>query len=91
MSIPDLASLHALGAQQQPTYPDPAAVDAAVDVSVEQREQLGVEVFGLLAFHVRPYHGRIPRFLSYLKKLLDGVAFRSYIPIRLCNPTVMDR
>ena len=30
MSIPDLASLHALGAQQQPTYPDPAAVDAAV-------------------------------------------------------------
>ena len=30
MSIPDLAALHALGAQQQPTYPDPAAVDAAV-------------------------------------------------------------
>ncbi len=30
MSIPDLASLHALGAQQQPTYPDAAAVDAAV-------------------------------------------------------------
>lgn len=30
MSIPDLAALHAMGAQQQPTYPDPAAVDAAV-------------------------------------------------------------
>jgi len=30
VSIPDLAALHALGAQQQPTYPDPAAVDAAV-------------------------------------------------------------
>ncbi len=28
--IPDLASLHALGAAQQPTYPDSAAVDAAV-------------------------------------------------------------
>jgi 3-deoxy-7-phosphoheptulonate synthase len=28
--IPDLASLHALGPAQQPTYPDPAAVDAAV-------------------------------------------------------------
>lgn len=28
--IPDLASLHALGPQQQPTYPDPAAVDTAV-------------------------------------------------------------
>jgi 3-deoxy-7-phosphoheptulonate synthase len=28
--IPDLATLHALGAAQQPTYPDPAAVDAAV-------------------------------------------------------------
>ena len=30
MTIPDLAALHALGAQQQPTYADPAAVDAAV-------------------------------------------------------------
>ena len=30
VTIPDLASLHALGAQQQPTYPDAAAVDAAV-------------------------------------------------------------
>ncbi|MDQ4055291.1 MAG: 3-deoxy-7-phosphoheptulonate synthase class II [Actinomycetota bacterium] len=30
MSIPDLASLHALGPAQQPTYADPAAVDAAV-------------------------------------------------------------
>ncbi len=29
-SIPDLAALHALGAAQQPTYPDPLAVDAAV-------------------------------------------------------------
>jgi 3-deoxy-7-phosphoheptulonate synthase len=29
-SIPDLASLHALGPAQQPTYPDPGAVDAAV-------------------------------------------------------------
>jgi 3-deoxy-7-phosphoheptulonate synthase len=28
--IPDLASLHALGPAQQPTYPDRAAVDAAV-------------------------------------------------------------
>ncbi|HET6152515.1 MAG TPA: 3-deoxy-7-phosphoheptulonate synthase class II [Marmoricola sp.] len=28
--IPDLAALHAIGAAQQPTYPDPAAVDAAV-------------------------------------------------------------
>ena len=28
--IPDLAALHALGAAQQPTYADPAAVDAAV-------------------------------------------------------------
>jgi 3-deoxy-7-phosphoheptulonate synthase len=28
--IPDLAGLHALGAAQQPTYPDQAAVDAAV-------------------------------------------------------------
>ena len=28
--IPDLASLHALGPAQQPAYPDPAAVDAAV-------------------------------------------------------------
>ncbi|HWM73768.1 MAG TPA: 3-deoxy-7-phosphoheptulonate synthase class II, partial [Nocardioides sp.] len=28
--IPDLASLHALGPAQQPTYADPAAVDAAV-------------------------------------------------------------
>ncbi|MDQ6641248.1 MAG: 3-deoxy-7-phosphoheptulonate synthase class II [Actinomycetota bacterium] len=28
--IPDLASLHALGAAQQPTYADPASVDAAV-------------------------------------------------------------
>lgn len=28
--IPDLASLHARGAAQQPTYPDPAAVQAAV-------------------------------------------------------------
>ncbi len=31
MSIPTLADLHALGAVQQPTYPDPAARDAAVD------------------------------------------------------------
>jgi 3-deoxy-7-phosphoheptulonate synthase len=30
-SIPDLASLHALGAAQQPAYPDRAAVDAAVE------------------------------------------------------------
>jgi len=28
--IPDLAELHALGAAQQPVYPDPAAVEAAV-------------------------------------------------------------
>jgi 3-deoxy-7-phosphoheptulonate synthase len=28
--VPDLASLHARGARQQPTYPDPSAVDAAV-------------------------------------------------------------
>jgi 3-deoxy-7-phosphoheptulonate synthase len=28
--IPDLAELHALGAAQQPAYPDPAAVEAAV-------------------------------------------------------------
>jgi 3-deoxy-7-phosphoheptulonate synthase len=31
VSIPTLADLHALGAVQQPTYPDPAARDAAVD------------------------------------------------------------
>ncbi|WP_338016249.1 class II 3-deoxy-7-phosphoheptulonate synthase [Nocardioides cavernaquae] len=30
-SIPDLASLHSMGAAQQPTYPDRAAVDAAVE------------------------------------------------------------
>jgi 3-deoxy-7-phosphoheptulonate synthase len=30
VSIPDLATLHALGPAQQPTYPDPAKVDAAV-------------------------------------------------------------
>ncbi|MFW6775333.1 class II 3-deoxy-7-phosphoheptulonate synthase [Nocardioides sp. CPCC 205120] len=30
MSIPDLSTLHALGAAQQPTYPDPAALEAAV-------------------------------------------------------------
>ncbi|MEV7428799.1 MULTISPECIES: class II 3-deoxy-7-phosphoheptulonate synthase [unclassified Nocardioides] len=30
MSIPDLATLHALGPAQQPTYPDSGAVDAAV-------------------------------------------------------------
>ena len=30
MSIPDLAALHGLGPAQQPTYPDPTAVDAAV-------------------------------------------------------------
>ena len=30
MSIPDLSALHALGPAQQPSYPDPAAVDAAV-------------------------------------------------------------
>jgi 3-deoxy-7-phosphoheptulonate synthase len=30
-SIPDLASLHALGAAQQPAYPDQTAVDAAVE------------------------------------------------------------
>ena len=30
MSIPDLATLHALGPAQQPTYPDAAKVDAAV-------------------------------------------------------------
>jgi 3-deoxy-7-phosphoheptulonate synthase len=29
--IPDLATLHAQGAAQQPSYPDPAAVDAAVE------------------------------------------------------------
>ncbi|MGN6253130.1 MAG: class II 3-deoxy-7-phosphoheptulonate synthase [Marmoricola sp.] len=29
-SVPDLATLHALGAAQQPTYPDAAAVEAAV-------------------------------------------------------------
>ncbi|WP_109506014.1 class II 3-deoxy-7-phosphoheptulonate synthase [Nocardioides speluncae] len=28
--VPDLATLHALGARQQPTYPDASAVDAAV-------------------------------------------------------------
>ena len=28
--VPDLASLHAMGPAQQPTYPDAAAVDAAV-------------------------------------------------------------
>ncbi|GAA1733354.1 class II 3-deoxy-7-phosphoheptulonate synthase [Aeromicrobium alkaliterrae] len=31
MSIPSLADLHAIGAAQQPTYPDPARRDAAVD------------------------------------------------------------
>ena len=30
MTIPDLATLHALGLAQQPTYPDSAAVDSAV-------------------------------------------------------------
>ncbi|MGZ6753229.1 MAG: 3-deoxy-7-phosphoheptulonate synthase, partial [Nocardioides sp.] len=30
VSIPDLATLHALGPAQQPTYPDRAAVDSAV-------------------------------------------------------------
>jgi 3-deoxy-7-phosphoheptulonate synthase len=30
VSIPDLSALHALGAAQQPTYPDATAVDAAV-------------------------------------------------------------
>jgi class 3 adenylate cyclase len=30
VTIPDLASLHAIGAAQQPSYPDAAAVDAAV-------------------------------------------------------------
>lgn len=30
MTIPDLAALHALGPAQQPSYPDPHAVDAAV-------------------------------------------------------------
>jgi len=30
VTIPDLSSLHALGAAQQPSYPDAAAVDAAV-------------------------------------------------------------
>jgi len=30
VSIPDLEALHALGPAQQPTYPDPGAVDAAV-------------------------------------------------------------
>ena len=30
MTIPDLAALHALGAAQQPSYPDRAALDAAV-------------------------------------------------------------
>jgi 3-deoxy-7-phosphoheptulonate synthase len=29
--IPDLAALHAMGAAQQPSYPDPAAVDAVVE------------------------------------------------------------
>jgi 3-deoxy-7-phosphoheptulonate synthase len=29
-TVPDLAALHAIGAAQQPTYPDPVAVDAAV-------------------------------------------------------------
>ncbi|GAA1475901.1 3-deoxy-7-phosphoheptulonate synthase class II [Nocardioides aestuarii] len=29
-SVPDLAALHAMGPAQQPTYPDPVAVDAAV-------------------------------------------------------------
>ena len=29
-TVPDLAALHAMGPAQQPTYPDPAAVDAAV-------------------------------------------------------------
>ncbi len=29
-TVPDLASLHALGASQQPTYPDAAAVDSSV-------------------------------------------------------------
>ncbi|WP_432479824.1 class II 3-deoxy-7-phosphoheptulonate synthase [Nocardioides sp. GXQ0305] len=29
-TVPDLAALHAIGAAQQPTYPDTAAVDAAV-------------------------------------------------------------
>jgi 3-deoxy-7-phosphoheptulonate synthase len=31
VTIPDLATLHALGPAQQPTYPDSAAVDSAVD------------------------------------------------------------
>jgi 3-deoxy-7-phosphoheptulonate synthase len=30
-TIPDLSALHAMGAAQQPTYPDAAAVDLAVD------------------------------------------------------------
>ena len=30
MTFPDLAALHGLGPAQQPSYPDPAAVDAAV-------------------------------------------------------------
>ncbi|MDF9717424.1 3-deoxy-7-phosphoheptulonate synthase class II [Nocardioides sp. ChNu-99] len=30
VSIPDLSTLHALGAAQQPTYPDPAALESAV-------------------------------------------------------------
>src|SRR3954462_4193987 len=30
VTVPDLASLHALGSSQQPAYPDPAAGDAAV-------------------------------------------------------------
>ncbi len=30
MTIPDLATLHALGPAQQPNYPDRTAVDAAV-------------------------------------------------------------
>jgi 3-deoxy-7-phosphoheptulonate synthase len=29
-TVPDLAALHAMGPAQQPTYPDPVAVDAAV-------------------------------------------------------------
>ena len=30
-SVPSLTELHARGAAQQPTYADPAALDAAVD------------------------------------------------------------
>jgi 3-deoxy-7-phosphoheptulonate synthase len=30
-AIPDLAELHAMGAAQQPAYPDRAEFDAAVD------------------------------------------------------------